>query len=194
MTIIFCHIGGDKIDLKMEKIGGKILAGNFVLFCHFDLKNLNQNKMNESNYECKNCETTDITKFSPKCMDICKDCKRKLKNKTYECKICGETDIEKFTTGRYGKCKRCRNKSDTKTTESKKSEDVFYESYSDNKHIYKSIENYIKFNYDIFEEFTIKQYIEYIVKDNINKEIRIKNLETQLLGIKEILNAKESKY
>jgi hypothetical protein len=63
-------------------------------------------------YDCRECRTTDISKFSTKSYNLCRACKRIIKGKKYVCKICLTQDPEKFTQGRYTSCRQCRYKPD----------------------------------------------------------------------------------
>jgi hypothetical protein len=109
--------------------------------------------------------------------------------KPYKCKKCNEEDITKFIDGRYTVCKKCRSvksKENTLSSESIKPD-------SDDK----IMEKYLRFDYTIFNGYSVKQYIEMLhdeLKESVKElkecKLKISVLENQLDKIKFTVNEK----
>jgi hypothetical protein len=144
--------------------------------------------MSEEKYGCKICHTQDLDKFSSKYLDICKECKRNLKNKPYLCKVCGDSNTLNFIIGRYSRCKKCRNKSTSELEKIKKEEDNFYINYKSNKDIHDAIDNYVKYNKEIFDSKSIFDYMEEMRKNNNELQKELAMVKNQLKDLKIQMN------
>jgi hypothetical protein len=114
-------------------------------------------------YDCEECHTQDKSKYTTKGYKLCRDCKLKSKNKTYSCKFCGVKDREFFEEGRYSRCKKCKNK---KVLTDKKDFNLINNDSNYNPQIKKCIDRYVKFDYDMFEGYSIKDKIDTLIEEN----------------------------
>ncbi len=137
--------------------------------------------------KCEKCGETEDNKFSTCIYNICKECKKLKSSKTYLCKICGVIDERLFYEGRYGNCKKCYN--------SKKNNNAMIVKFIDEKYkdseneIKEGISNFeikgflkktIKYDTDVMDGQSIKQYIEEIKLENIVLSQNVENNEKQI--------------
>ena len=108
-------------------------------------------------YECKECETTDETKFSHSKTDICETCLKLTKNKVYSCKYCNETNLDCFEHNRYSTCKKCLNTMKSNSRK-KKSKEKLHEKTPVDKDTYLTIDKYLTTNHSLMG-IPVKNYI-----------------------------------
>lgn len=114
-------------------------------------------------YHCLKCSETNQYKFSPKSLNLCRDCKLKEKDKKYACKSCGIENRDAFIEGRYSTCKFCRNK---KKTESIKEKNYFEDSSRPNYEVEKIIQEYLKFNSSHYKGMSVYQINKFLAEEN----------------------------
>ena len=104
---------------------------------------------------CKKCETIDKSKFTPKNLTLCRDCKNYKNPKIYDCKNCGDKESENFIEGRFTCCKKCRNIKSTDIVKEKNLDEVKIDLEFRQK-----INKYVTNDKSIFVEHSLKTKIE----------------------------------
>ena len=155
---------------------------------------LSAEEVSPKKHDCKNCHTVDISKYTAKRYNICRDCTILLSGKKYECNVCRATDKELFIEGRYTRCKKCRSKKSSVITVEKYHKEKIIESDLSKEDIEK-IEKYIYYNTRIFNGETIKETIDalnekYIQLNNNYVEIfnKLELIENKIDNIKRFMN------
>ncbi len=124
---------------------------------------MDENKVLKS-YHCLKCSETNQNKFSPKSLNLCRDCKLKLKDKKYACKSCGIENRDAFVEGRYSTCKFCRNK---KKSEIYKEEKYLKdENFKIDKDLKNILDNYITYDYSTMDGYSIKQILKNLIQND----------------------------